>query len=95
MNKGREVDGEVERNGCLKPWALEIKKLIEGSNRGQGGFVSWRQDKGTQTVKDKERVKAFHLRGRHQGGADFVWGGKESFRDTVKDIEVFAVVNDH
>lgn len=40
MNKGREVDGEVERNGCLKPWALEIKKLIEGSNRGQGGFVS-------------------------------------------------------
>lgn len=40
MNKRREVDGEVERNVCLKLWALEIKKLIEGSNRGQGGFVS-------------------------------------------------------
>ena len=39
MNKGKEVDGKVERNGCLKSWALE-KKLTEGSNRGQGGFVS-------------------------------------------------------
>lgn len=29
-----------------------------------------------------------------QGRADFVWGGEESFRNTVKDI-VFAVVNDH
>lgn len=46
-------------------------------------------------MKDKEHVKAFHLTGRHQRGADFVWDGKESFRDTVKDIEVFAVVNDH
>jgi len=26
-------------------------------------------------VKDKEHVKAFHLRGSHQGRADFVWGG--------------------
>lgn len=34
MNKGREVDGKVGRNGCLQPWALE-KKLIEGSNKGQ------------------------------------------------------------
>lgn len=39
MTKGREVDGKVGRNGCLQPWALE-KKLIEGSNKGQGGFVS-------------------------------------------------------
>lgn len=26
---------------------------------------------------------------------DFLQDGKGSFRDTVKDIEVFAVVNDH
>lgn len=25
MNKGREVDGKVGRNGCLQPWALEKK----------------------------------------------------------------------
>lgn len=31
---------------------------------------------------------------RLSGRADFVWGGEESFRNTVKDI-VFAVVNDH
>lgn len=44
-------------------------------------------------MKDREHVKAFHLRGSCQGRADFVWGGEESFRNTVKDI-VFAVVND-
>lgn len=37
--QGKTVDGKVEGNGCQKPWALE-KKLIEGSNREQGGFVS-------------------------------------------------------
>ena len=34
------------------------------------------------------------MRGSHPGRADFVCGGKESFRNIVKDI-VFAVVNDH
>lgn len=29
-------------------------------------------------MKDKEHVKAFHLRGSHQGRADFVWGGKKA-----------------
>lgn len=45
-------------------------------------------------MKDKQHVKAFHLRGSHPGRADFVCGGKESFRNIVKDV-VFAVVNDH
>lgn len=68
---------------------------MKEATKGNEGLYPNARIRCTQTVKDREHVKAFHLRGSCQGRADFVWGwGGKAFRNTVKDI-VFAVVNDH
>lgn len=46
-------------------------------------------------MKDKEHVKAFHLRGSHQGRADFVWGGNTEIQLRIQKSLLLLMIISH